>query len=208
MAIADALSKLALMALLLGDRERVADYYPRLLPFQGRSVEFLLDRMLGEMETLLGSWSQAQDHLSRAEAMARREGIVPELARTLIAQGKLALAQGGRGSVTHARTLFEQAHALFEQLGMQGEAQALREQLEHLPGKSPAPYVHPLPAGLSEREVEVLRLIVAGKSNRQIADELILSERTVANHLAHIFNKTGSDNRAAAAAFAIRHGLA
>jgi len=110
--------------------------------------------------------------------------------------------------VTHARKLFEQAHDLFEQLGMQGEAQALREQLEHLPGKSPARKARPLPAGLSEREVEVLRLIVAGKSNRQIADELILSERTVANHLAHIFNKTGTDNRAAVAAFAIRHGLA
>ncbi len=208
MVIADALSKLALMALLLRDRERVANYYPRLLPFQGRCMEFLLDRVLGEMETLLGSWSQAHAHLSAAEEMARREGFVPELACTLVAQGKLALAQGGRGSVTRARTLFEQAHALFEELGVHGEAQALREQLEHLPGKSPTRKARPLPAGLSEREVEVLRLIVAGKSNRQIADELILSERTVANHLAHIFNKTGTDNRAAAAAFAIRHGLA
>lgn len=208
MLIADALSKLALIALLLGDRERVADYYPRVLPCQGRGMEFLLDRVLGEMETLLGSWSQAHVHLSAAEEMARREGVVPELASTLVAQGKLALAQGGRGSVTRARTVFEQAHALFQELGVQAQAQALREQLEHLPGKSPIRKARPLPAGLSEREVEVLRLIVAGKSNRQIADELILSERTVANHLAHIFNKTGTDNRAAAAAFAIRHGLA
>ncbi|MFL5653762.1 MAG: ATP-binding protein [Ktedonobacteraceae bacterium] len=208
MVVADAMSKLALMALWLHDRERVAAYYPRLLPFQGRSMEFLLDRVLGEMETLLGSWSQAHAHLSAAEEMARREGFVPELACTLVAQGKLALAQGGRGSVTRARTLFEQAHALFEELGVQGEVQALREHLEHLPGKSPTRRARPLPAGLSEREVEVLRLIVTGKSNRQIADELILSERTVANHLAHIFNKTGTDNRAAAAAFAIRQGLA
>jgi predicted ATPase/DNA-binding CsgD family transcriptional regulator len=208
MVIADALSKLALIALSLDDRERMARYYPRLLPFQGRGMEFFLDRVLGEMETLLGYWSQAQAHLSRAETMARREGVVPELARTLLAQGKLALAQGGRGSVTHARTLFEQAQALFEQLEMHGEAQRLSEHLEHLPGKSPARHARPLPAGLSEREVEVLRLIVAGKSNRQIADELILSERTVANHLAHIFNKTSTDNRAAATAFAIRHGLA
>jgi predicted ATPase/DNA-binding CsgD family transcriptional regulator len=208
MVIADALSKLALMALLLGDRERVADYYPRLLPFQERGMEFLLDRVLGEMATSLGYWLQAQDHLRRAETMARREGADPELARTLLAQGKLALAQGGRGSVTHARMLLEQAQALFEQHEMQAEAQAQREHLERLPGKSPARRSRALPAGLSEREVEVLRLIVAGKSNRQIAAELILSERTVANHLAHIFNKTGADNRAAATAFAIRHGLA
>ncbi len=207
MVVADALSKLALMALWLGDRERLAAYYPRLLPFQGRAMEFLLDRVLGEMETLLGSWSQAHAHLSVAEELARREGIVPELAWTLVAQGKLALAQGGRGSVTRARTLFKQALGLFEELGVLGEAQALREHLEHLPGRSSTRKARPLPAGLSEREVEVLRLIAAGKTNRQIAGELILSERTVANHLAHIFNKTGTDNRAAAAAFAIRHGL-
>jgi DNA-binding NarL/FixJ family response regulator len=64
------------------------------------------------------------------------------------------------------------------------------------------------PAGLSQREVEVLRLVAAGKSNRQIAQALTLSEKTVANHLTHIFNKTGVDNRAAATAFAMRHNLA
>ncbi len=163
---ADAFSKVAMMAVMMGDEQRVARYYPKLVAFQGRYIDFLIDRILGEMETLLGAWSQAQDHLSRAEAMARREGVVPELARTLSAQGKLALAHGGRGSVTRARTLFGQAHALFEELDMQAEAQRLSEHLEHLPGKSPARHSRALPAGLSAREVEVLRLIVAGKSNR------------------------------------------
>ena len=64
------------------------------------------------------------------------------------------------------------------------------------------------PAGLTAREVEVLRLVVMGLTNAQIAQELDLSEKTVANHLTHIFNKTTSENRAAATAFAIRHGLA
>jgi len=63
-------------------------------------------------------------------------------------------------------------------------------------------------AGLTAREVEVLRLVVRGLTNTDIADELGLSEKTIAHHLTHIFNKTGSENRAAAAAFAIRHGLA
>jgi DNA-binding CsgD family transcriptional regulator len=63
------------------------------------------------------------------------------------------------------------------------------------------------PAGLSEREVEVLRLIAAGKSNREIAGELVISSNTVANHVTSIFNKTGAANRAEAAAYATRHGL-
>jgi DNA-binding CsgD family transcriptional regulator len=63
-------------------------------------------------------------------------------------------------------------------------------------------------ARLTAREVEVLRLVVRGMTNMQIAQELVLSEKTVATHLSHIFNKTNSDNRAGAVAFAIRHGLA
>jgi DNA-binding NarL/FixJ family response regulator len=63
------------------------------------------------------------------------------------------------------------------------------------------------PAGLTAREVEVLRLVAKGLTNMQIAKELVLSEKTVATHLNHIFNKTNSENRAAAVAFAMRHGL-
>ena len=205
---ADAVSKLAQIALVLGDRERVASYYPQLLPFRGRFVDVCIDRVLGEMEMLLSAWSQAQTHLSAAEAMARHEGLVPEVAWTLAAMGKLALAHGGRRSAAQARLLWEQAHALFGQVGMSGEAQALQAHLGHLPKKSRTRHGRSLPAGLSDREVEVLRLIVAGKSNRQIAEALVLSEKTVANHLLHIFNKTGTENRTAAATFALRHGLA
>jgi DNA-binding CsgD family transcriptional regulator len=63
------------------------------------------------------------------------------------------------------------------------------------------------PAGLTPREVEVLSLVALGMTNTQIAHKLIVSEKTVATHLTHIFNKTNSENRAAATAFAIRHGL-
>jgi DNA-binding CsgD family transcriptional regulator/pimeloyl-ACP methyl ester carboxylesterase len=60
---------------------------------------------------------------------------------------------------------------------------------------------------LSPREIEVLRLVAEGKSNREIAEALVLSERTVINHLSNIFTKTGAENRAGAAALALRHGL-
>ena len=76
---ADAVSKVAMMAVMMGDEQRVARYYPKLVAFQELYIDFLIDRVLGEMETLLGTWSQAQDHLSRAETMARREGLIPEV---------------------------------------------------------------------------------------------------------------------------------
>lgn len=63
------------------------------------------------------------------------------------------------------------------------------------------------PCGLTEREVDVLRLATRGLSNRQIAGQLVLSERTVGHHLAHIYDKTGRRTRAGAAVFAMEHGL-
>lgn len=78
------------------------------------------------------------------------------------------------------------------------------------PAPSPARTVTPAPgypAGLTAREVEVLRMVAKGLTNAQIAKALVLSEKTVATHLTHIFNKTNTENRAAAVAFAMRHGL-
>jgi DNA-binding NarL/FixJ family response regulator len=63
------------------------------------------------------------------------------------------------------------------------------------------------PAGLTDREVEVLRVVATGASNRQIAQELVVSEKTVAHHLEHIYNKIGISSRAAAVFFAMEHDL-
>jgi DNA-binding CsgD family transcriptional regulator len=62
--------------------------------------------------------------------------------------------------------------------------------------------------GLTAREVEVLRLVAAGKTNRAIAADLFLSERTVDRHVSNIYAKLGLSSRSAAAAFAVEHGLA
>ena len=63
-------------------------------------------------------------------------------------------------------------------------------------------------AALSPRESDVLALLASGQTNRQIAAGLTLSEATVATHVRHILQKTGSANRAEATAYAIRNGLA
>jgi DNA-binding CsgD family transcriptional regulator len=65
-----------------------------------------------------------------------------------------------------------------------------------------------LPAGLSEREAEVLRLAVRGMSNKQIADSLVLSPKTVGHHIESIYAKIGVSTRVGATLFAVQHGLA
>jgi DNA-binding NarL/FixJ family response regulator len=60
---------------------------------------------------------------------------------------------------------------------------------------------------LSQRESEVLTLVAAGKTNRAIATELFISEKTVARHVSNIFTKLGLSSRAEATAYAYRHGL-
>ena len=65
-----------------------------------------------------------------------------------------------------------------------------------------------LPKGLTEREAQVLALVAAGRTNRQIADELFLSQKTVARHVSNIFTKVGVTTRTAAARFAFEHGIA
>lgn len=199
---------LALIAVALGDQVRAANLYPRLLAFSGQHHWFLVDRVLGEIATLGGDWDTAMAHLSAAEETSQCEGLCPELARTLLAQATCVQLRGGQGNAAHATNLLRRALTLFEELKMTGAVGWIRNQLLALSPQSHHSPSRSLPADLTKSEVKVLELVVKGKSNRQIAQQLVLSEKTVANHLTHIFNKTTSENRAAAVAFAIRHGLA
>ncbi len=91
------------------------------------------------------------------------------------------------------------ARRVFQQLGADPDL----AQLQRLT-RSRAPAAA---GGLSAREVQVLRLLAAGKSNRAIAGELFISEKTVARHVSNIFTKLGLSSRAAATAYAYEHGL-
>ena len=64
-----------------------------------------------------------------------------------------------------------------------------------------------LPDGVTQRELEVLVLLAGGKTNRVIAEELVISEKTVASHVSHIFTKLDVTSRSAATAYAYNHGL-
>lgn len=111
----------------------------------------------------------------------------------------LARALRGLGDAESARAELEAAGAAFEALG----AVPSLEEVAGLLGTADEP-----PGGLTPREVEVLRLVTAGRSNRDIAAELFLSEKTVARHLSNIYGKLDVDSRTRAAAYAFQHGLA
>jgi DNA-binding NarL/FixJ family response regulator len=88
------------------------------------------------------------------------------------------------------------ARATFERLGADND-------LRYLDGGN----LFPIPGGLTTREAEVLRLVAQGRTNREIATELIISEKTVARHLANIFTKLGVSSRSAATAYAYANSL-
>ena len=85
---------------------------------------------------------------------------------------------------------------------------AIDEFVAGLPAAGDAPALPANPAGLSDRELEVLRLLAQGKSNPQIAEELFITRNTVQNHVSSILIKLNLQNRAQAAVYARDHGLA
>jgi DNA-binding NarL/FixJ family response regulator len=113
-------------------------------------------------------------------------------ARTLLGQ-----AYRANHDDASAAAAFNEARAVFDELGVRVDAQTSRHPAA--PGR--------LPAGLTEREAEVLCLAAAGQTNKQIAATLYLSDKTIARHLSNIFAKIGVSTRAAAAAFAFEHDL-
>jgi predicted ATPase/DNA-binding CsgD family transcriptional regulator len=192
-------------ALLLGEDGRLARHQAQLVAFRGRFTDMLVDRLLGEIATRQGDLAAARESLAQAEATARREGLAPELARTLEARADLALAAGGRDAPGSAMLLLAEASAIYLRTGNRSRRRQAEERLHVLARRRQGRPV--LPGGLSGREAEVLRLVAAGRSNREIAAALSLSEKTVGNHLTNIYGKIGVENRAAAATFAAQHGL-
>ena len=109
----------------------------------------------------------------------------------------IGLACRELGDATSAELESEAARGTFDQLGAGPDL----DRLARVVGT-------PRQGGLSPRESEVLRLVAAGKSNRAIASELFISEKTVARHVSNIFTKLGLSSRAEATAYAGKHGLA
>jgi DNA-binding CsgD family transcriptional regulator len=160
--------------------------------------------MLGAIAAQLGGAVELAEGDAEAALLSLRRAwqIWQELeapyqsARTRVLVGLACQALGDRDA---ASLELQAARAAFETLGAIPDV----THIDSLAGGGDAPETH----GLSRRELEVLRLVAAGKTNRQIASTLVVSEHTVARHLQNIFGKLGVSSRTAATAFAFERDL-
>lgn len=172
-----------------------------------------------------GDIALAQESAAELEDIARifdTPGICAESYRST---GAVRIAQGrwmeALGALRSAMSMFQELNAPYEVArcrmlladcyrglgdtdGADREAAAARQQFDRLGVKADRPE---FPNGLTAREVEVIGLIAAGMSNREIAESLVLSQKTVARHLSNIFVKVGASNRSGVTAFAYDSGL-
>ena len=171
-----------------------------------RMYPYLTERMLHQSAALAPLGEIAVQHRERLDGSGYPRGLsggaISRLARVLGA----AWARASRYTRRPARPAAEAAAEMRAEVRagrLDGTAvDAVLEAAGHrLPRRREAI------AGLTAREVEVLILLARGLSNRQIAERLVITPKTAGNHVEHIYAKIGASSRAAAAMFAVQHGL-
>jgi DNA-binding CsgD family transcriptional regulator len=186
--------------LYVGDSEEARSACRELEEISARYESGMLDAMVahaeGAVDLAEGDAQAALLALRQAWQMWQELEVPYEVARVRVLLG---LACRALGDDDTASLELEAARGVFAQLGAAPDL----AQVESLTQRIRSTYAH----GLTPRELQVLRLVVAGETNRAIATKLVLSERTVDRHVSNIFTKLGVSSRAAATAYAYEHQL-
>jgi len=213
---------LALSALQRGDLTAMEACYNDLTSVQGRlpyaCPHISGDRLLGLLANACGNFEVAAAHCEAALAFCRQAGYRPEFAWTCYDYACILtdrIASGAIGPTSpaareKATALLDEALTIARELAMRPlheRAAARKAQILSMPAGPGRPLRSSYPEGLSQREVEVLRLLAAGKTNPEIAAALSISPKTVTHHVTSILSKIGASNRTEAAAYAARTGL-
>ncbi|MFI2366213.1 AAA family ATPase [Promicromonospora sp. NPDC019610] len=204
---AGVLTFLADAAVALGDVDAGRVVRAELAPYAGLNIMFgsltsamgSADRYLGSLDALLGT-GDWEAEFERAEAMDRAMGAHLHVAHTLTAHVTAHFTTGADGC--DVRALAAEARRIATSAGSRRVLRMLDAALGEPDGVRAR-----RPDGLTGREVEVLRLVAQGLSNRDIARSLVISENTAANHVRSILLKTGCENRTRAARYAATQGL-
>jgi DNA-binding CsgD family transcriptional regulator len=196
----------------IGDERPVAAMYQLLVPFGERIVVHGVPTAFGSLRYYLGllasvnhRWDLAEEHFLAAEQVNSALGARSAAAWARFGRSELYRERGQGADLDRARTLLLDLARESDAAGFVAIAARSRERLAQLDR-----LLMPLarPGGLSPRELEVLQLIAAGKSNQEIAETLVISLNTAIRHVSNIFAKIGAANRAEAAVYAAQHGLA
>lgn len=194
-----------LLAVLAADRDaceaelEFLEPFERIMPFQW---SLATSRLLGLLAHAAGHRPRAVEHFERALTFCRASGFGPELAWSCYDYARVLLEADARRDRMQAAALLEESRQRALSLGLQ----LLAWRIDALCARYQARLVAK-PAGLTTRELDVLRLIGEGRTNKEIAQALFISTHTVAVHVAHVLRKTGTSNRTEAAAYATRHHL-
>jgi HD-GYP domain-containing protein (c-di-GMP phosphodiesterase class II) len=174
-----------------------------------RLAPHLTERMLHQSEALAPLGRIAVQHRERLDGSGYPRGLTgPAITRAgrILAAADAYQAMREPRSYRAARTPEEAASELHAEVraGRLDEAavDAVLRSAGHRVGRR-----REGPSGLTAREVEVLRLLALGMSNKQIAAQLVVTPKTAANHVEHIYAKIGASNRSTASLFAVQHGL-
>jgi len=198
------LTYLADAASAVAHREVASLVYPLLAPLAGRNVMIghgvacygAADRYLGMLAATLGDTDDAASHFEAALHLNRQMDADTWLAHTAYEYGRMLLAHGDS----------DRGEQLLAESALLADAVGMPTLLARVRALAPTS-ISRLPDGLSVRELDVLRLVARGRSNREIGAELFISEHTAANHVRSILRKTACANRTEATAYAYRRGL-
>jgi ATP/maltotriose-dependent transcriptional regulator MalT len=171
---------------------------------------YLSERVLGRCTGLLPVATLAGAHHERLDGSGYHRGSstaqLPSPAR-LLAAADVWTALGEDRAHRRARTPAEARDVLWAEVTAGRLDGSAAEAVLAAAGHGDRRPRAPRPAGLSEREVQVLRLIACGSSNREVGRQLSISAKTVGHHVGHIYAKIGVTTRPAAALFAMEHDL-
>ena len=197
---------LALIAVQRGDFSAAEEQYNALAQVPGIMVFYIgTDQVLGLLSVTLGRLDQAVAHFEDSLEFCRKAGYRPNLAWTGYDYADALLQRNEPGDRDKATSLLNESLSISTELGMRPLMERAQDRLDLL--ASAAPETPDYPSGLSQREVEVLRLLALGKSNREIGDGLVITEGTVRRHVSNLYDKIGVSNRTEATRYALREGL-
>ncbi|HEY4970638.1 MAG TPA: AAA family ATPase [Steroidobacteraceae bacterium] len=192
----------------LGDAARAESLYQLLRPYAGQTVNHPTAVCFGAADLYLAmlactaNWPDiARGHFDQALTLNRAMRAWPCLARTLYRYGAFLVSLQGDAERRQGLQYLREAEQLARRLGMERLIADIDVMLRAQDGGVT------FPDDLTAREVEVLRLLAIGRTNKDVSLVLAISLNTVATHVRNILNKTQCANRTEAATYAIRHGL-